>query len=133
MKSILNGVALGTAHHAEVHDPAVVEGDQCLEQEVCVATGYPLDEMHVTNWTKAQREDPMLNTVLDWLKAQKQTDLKILLAEHTYSEEGKPILWNQQNFMIHQGALYLCSTPKGETEYSPALHGPQGTLCCCSE
>ena len=25
-------------------------------------------------------------------------------------------LWNQQNFIIHQGALYLCSMPKSETE-----------------
>ena len=58
----------------------------------------------------------MLNTVLDWLKAQKQTDLKMLLVEHTSSEEGKLILWNQQNFAIHQVALYLHLTPKGETE-----------------
>ena len=70
----------------------MAEGDQCLEQEVCVATGCPLVEMHVTNWAEAQREDPMLSTVLDWLKAQKQTDLKILLAEHASSEEGKLIL-----------------------------------------
>ena len=57
----------------------------------------------------------MLSTVLDWLKAQKQTNLKALLAEHTSSEVGKLILQNQQNFAIHQGTLYLCSTPKGET------------------
>ena len=58
----------------------------------------------------------MLSTMLDWLKAQKQTDLKILLAEHSSSEEGNLILCNQQNFMIHQGPLYLHSMPKGETE-----------------
>ena len=58
----------------------------------------------------------MLSTVLDWLKAQKKTDLKALLAEHTSSKEGQLILWNWQTFTIHQGALYLCSTPKGETE-----------------
>ena len=34
VKSILNGVALGMAHWAEIHEPAIVEGDQCLEQEV---------------------------------------------------------------------------------------------------
>ena len=50
------------------------------------------------------------------MKAQKKTDLKALLAEHTSSEEGRLILWNQQNCTIHQGALHLCSTPKGETE-----------------
>ena len=49
-------------------------------------------EMHVTDWAEAQREDPMLSTVLDWLKAQKKTDLKVLMAEHASSEEGNLIL-----------------------------------------
>ena len=116
MKSILGGVTLGVAHHAKVHDPAMVEGDQCLEQEVHVTAGCPMVELHITNWAEAQREDPMLSVVLDWLKAQKQTDLKVLLAEHVSSEEGNLILCNRQNFVIHQGALYLCSMPKGKTE-----------------
>ena len=116
MKSILDGVALEMAHWAKVHDLAMVEGDLHLEQELCVATGYLLVEMHLTDWAKAQREDPMLSTVLDWLKAQKKTDLKVLLAEHTSSEEGNLILHNRQNFAIHQGALYLCSMPKGKTK-----------------
>ena len=85
MKSILDGVNLGMAHQAEVHNLAMVEADQHLEQEVLIAAGHPLVEMHVTNWAEAQREDPMLRTVFDWLKAEKQTDLKILLAEHTSS------------------------------------------------
>ena len=42
--------------------------------------------------------------------------MKALLAEHASSEEGRLILRNQQNLMIHQGALYLHSIPKGETE-----------------
>ena len=103
-------------HWTKAHNPAILEGDQHVEQEMCVAAGCPLVEMHVTNWTKAQREEPMLSTVLDWLKAQKKTDLKVLLAEHASSEEGNLILCNWQNFAIHQGALYLCSMPKGETE-----------------
>ena len=52
VRSILNGVALGTAHQAEIHNPAMVEGNQCLEQEVWVAAGHPLVEMHFTNWVK---------------------------------------------------------------------------------
>ena len=72
--------------------------------------------MHVTDWAKAQKEDLMLSTVLDWLKAQKQTDFKILLAEHASSGEGQLILWNWQNFTIHQGALHLHSIPKGKTK-----------------
>ena len=42
----------------------------------------------MTNWATAQREDPVLNAVLSWLEAQKKTDLKTLLGEHTSSEEG---------------------------------------------
>ena len=116
VRSILHGVALGSVHQAEVHDPAIIKGDCHLEQEVCIAAGCALVPMHVTDWAEAQKEDPMLSTVLNWLKVQKKTDLKALLAEHTSSEEGRVILWNWQNFTPHQGALYLCSMPKGETE-----------------
>ena len=72
--------------------------------------------MYVTDWAEAQKEDPTLSTVLNWLKAQKKTDLKVLLAEHASSKEGRLTLWNQQNFTTHQGALYLCSILKGETK-----------------
>ena len=88
IQSILDGVALGAAHRAEGYDPAVVEGDHGVEKEVCVATGQVLVEMHMTDWAKTQREDPELNAVLDWLEAQKKTDLKTLLGEHYSSEEG---------------------------------------------
>ena len=115
VRSILNGVALGSVHWAEVHDPTIVEGDHHLEQEVHVTTGHTLVQMYITDWAKAQEEDLMLSTVLDWLKAQKKTDLKACLAEHTSSEEGHLILRNWQNFTIYQEALYLHSMPKGET------------------
>ena len=69
VKSILNGVTLGTVHHAEVYDPAMLEGDQHLEQEVLVAASCALVGMHVTDWTEAQREEMLLSSVLDWLKA----------------------------------------------------------------
>ena len=72
--------------------------------------------MHMTNWAAAQREDPVLSTVLDWLKAQKKTDLKTLLGEYASSKEGQLVLRNHQNFTIHQKALYLCSVPKGKNE-----------------
>ena len=94
MKSILNGVALGTLHQAEIHDPAIVEGDQHLEQEVQEAAGHLLVEMHVTDQAEAQREDQILSAMLDWLKAQKQKNLKMLLVDHTSSKEGKLVLQN---------------------------------------
>ena len=50
-------------HHAKVYNPAMVEGDQCLEQEVHVAAGHALVEMHVTDWAEAQREYTLLSSV----------------------------------------------------------------------
>ena len=116
MQSILDGVSLGATHRAEGYDPAIVEGNYGLEKEVHVTAGHVFIEMHVTDWAKTQREDPVLNAVLDWLEAQKKTDLKTLLGEHASSVDGQLVWRNCQNFMIHQKALYLCMTPKGESE-----------------
>ena len=73
-------------------------------------------QMHVTDWAEAQREDPVLSAILDWLGVQKKTDLKALLANNASSEEVQLILQNHQNFTIYQGPLCLHSMPKGETE-----------------
>ena len=70
VQSILDGVALGATHRTEGYDPAVVEGDHGIEKEVCVTTGQVLVEMHMTDWAKTQKEDPVLNAVLNWLEAQ---------------------------------------------------------------
>ena len=72
--------------------------------------------MHVTNWATAQREDPVLDAVLHWLEAKKKIDLRTLLGEHTFSEEGQMVWRNHQNFTVLQVTLYLCSMPKGENE-----------------
>ena len=82
VRSILDGLTLGAAHWVEVHDPTVIEGDYDLEQEVHVMASHALVQMHVTDWAKAQREDPVLSAVLDWLEVQKRMDLRMLLAEH---------------------------------------------------
>ena len=58
--------------------------------------------MHVADWTKPKREDPVLNAVLDWLEALKKTDLKTLLGEHASSVDGQQVWRNHQNFVIHQ-------------------------------
>ena len=79
VKSILDRVTIGATHWAEVHDPAIIEGDCTLEEEVHVVAGCVSTQMHVTDWTKAQRKDLMLGVVLDWLEAQMMTDLKVLL------------------------------------------------------
>ena len=107
MWSVLDEVALGATHRAEVYDPAVVEGDCGMEKEVCVAAGWVLVEMHMTNLAKTQRENPVLNAVLDWLEAQKKTDLKTPLGEHASSEEGWLVWKNHQNFCNSPESLLL--------------------------
>ena len=113
MQSILDGVTIGTAHRAEGHDPSVVEGDHNVEKEVHVAAGQVKVEMHVTDWAAAQKEDPVLNAMLNWLGAKKKNDL---LGKHASSEEDWVVWRNHQNFTTLQNALYLCSMPKGENE-----------------
>ena len=110
------GVAVGTSRQAERERPAIIKNDQLLEQEICVATGPAVVEMHVTDWAVAQKKGPELDTVLQWLGFRKEPDLRTLLGECIMSKGGQMVWRNCQNFISLQGALYLCSTPKGEDE-----------------
>ena len=67
--------------------------------------------MYVINWATAQKEDPELEAVLQWLESKKKTDLRTLLREHVSSEEGQMIWRNHQNFTTLWGTFYLCFTP----------------------
>ena len=116
VRLVLGGITLRAAQRAECHDPTVAEGDHGMEKEVHVTAGQVLVQMHVTDWAESQRNNLVLSLVFDWLEAQKKTDLKTLLGQHASSEEGWLILWNHQNFTIHQKALYLCLMPKSENE-----------------
>ena len=81
-----------------------------------VTTGQVLVEMHVTNWAVAQKEDPELDAVMQWLGSGKKADLRTLLGKCIMSKEGQMVWRNCQSFTSLQGTLYLCSTPKGEKE-----------------
>ena len=116
MQAVLDGATIGASQRAEGEDPAVIKGDQWKEKEVRVATGQVLVEIHVTDWAAAQKEDPELDAVLQWLESKKKTDLRTLLGEHALSEEGQMVWMNCQHFTTLQGTLYLCSTTKVENE-----------------
>ena len=88
VQSILDRVTLGTVHRAEGHDATVFEGDHNIEREVHVTAGQVQVKMHITNWAAVQREDPVLNVMLNWLETLKKTDLGSLLEEHAFSKEG---------------------------------------------
>ena len=116
VQAILDEAGMGASQRAERENPAIIENDQLLEQEVQVTTGRVLVEMHITDWAAAQKEDPELNACLQWLETRKKADLKTLLGECIMSEEGQMVWRNCQNFTSLQGTLYLCSIPKGEDE-----------------
>ena len=54
--------------------------------------------MHVTNCATAQKEDPELDAVLQWLEPKKKTDLRTLLRGYASSREGQMVWRNCQNF-----------------------------------
>ena len=116
VQAILDGATVGASQRAEGENPAITESDQQLEKEVWVTAGQVLVEMHVTNWAAAQKEDPKLDAVLQWLESKKKTDLRTLLRECIMSEEGQMVWRNCQNFTTLRGTLHLHSTPKGENE-----------------
>ena len=70
----------------------------------------------MTDWAAAQKEDPVLSAVLNWLGAQEKTNLRTHLGKHASSKEGQMVCRNCQNFTTLQNALYLCSMPKEENE-----------------
>ena len=126
--SIIDGVTLGTAHWAELHDSSIVEGNHCLGQGICVTACCTLVQMHVTDWAEAQKEDLLLSVVLDWLKAQKKTDWKALLAEHASSEQAD--LMESAEFYDSSRTLVPVLNAQRWDWRSSTLHGPQGPLCC---
>ena len=89
---------MGTSQRAERENPAIIENDQQLKQEVQITTGQVLVEMHVNDWVAAQKEDPELDAVLQWLGSKKKADLRKLLRESVMSEEGWMVWRNCQNF-----------------------------------
>ena len=112
VQAVLDGAAVGASQRAERENPAIIENDQQLEQEVQVTAGQVLAEMHVTDWAAVQKEDPELNAVLQRLESRKKANLRTLLRECIMSKEGQMVWRNCQNFRSIQGTFYLCSTPK---------------------
>ena len=116
VRSILDRVTLGTMYQAKVQNhchiwrwpPTGAKGTCCHRLHTCTNAHYWL------SWSP-ERGPSVEHSLLDWLKTQKKINLRALLAEDISSKEGWLILWNQQNFTIHQGGLYLHSMSKGET------------------
>ena len=97
MKSILDGISVGTIGRADAHDPLVVEADEEIHKQVWETAvqdraAHVCVNLHVIDWVAAQQEDPILKTMIKWISDWKVQDLKQLLGEAMNMEEGKAIL-----------------------------------------
>ena len=115
VQAILDEATMAALHRVEGENPAIIKSDQQLEKEVQVATGQVLVEMHITDWAAAQKEDPKLDAVLQWLESKKKTDLRTLPGKCMMSKEGWMVWRNHQNFTTLQGTpLFVLCSQRGE-------------------
>ena len=121
MKSILDGVMIGTAGRADAHDPVMAEANESIHRKVeetivQAQAAHTHINLHVTDWIAPQQEDTLLKIVMEWIAFHKAQDLKHLLGDHATIEDSVVILREWKKFMLHQGAIYHCDTPAGELE-----------------
>ena len=82
MKSIMDGITMGTTERADAHDPAVAKADEEIHkpvQETLILAQAACIDLHVTDWATAQQEDPILKTMIKWISGWKVQDLNHLL------------------------------------------------------
>ena len=121
MKSILDGITVGTIGRVDAHNPVVVEADEEIHKQVWdtavqARAIHAHVNLHVTDWVATQQEDPILRTVIKWISNWKVQDLRHLLGDAANSKEGKAILWERKKLTLYQGALYHCHTLAGKLE-----------------
>ena len=112
MQAVLDGVTIGASQRVEGEDPTVIKGDQQREKEVWVAAGWVLVEMHVSNWAAAQKEDPKLDAVLQWLDSKKKTNLRTLLGEHVFEQGGPDGMEKLSKFHCPPRLPFTCTPPQ---------------------
>ena len=127
VKSILDGVTMGTTERADAHDPALAKADEEIHkpvQETSILIWAACVDLHVTDWMTTQQEDSTLKTTIEWISGQKVQDLKHLLGDDANTEEGKTTLGEWKKLSLYKGALYHCYTPAGKLEEVWDLQSP---------
>ena len=124
VQAVLDGATVGASQRVEGENPSHHQKwpMQLETGSVSCTAGQVLVEMHVTDWAAAQKEDPELDAVLQWLESKKKTDLRTLL-KWVYNEQGGPDGVEKSARISHtlQGTLNLCPPP------------PKGRMrICCS-
>ena len=70
MKSILDGVAMGTMERADAHDLAVAQANEEIHkqfQETVILAQAAHVDLHVTDWVTAKQEDLLVKTANEWI------------------------------------------------------------------
>ena len=137
VKSILDGVTVGTTKRADAHDLVVAKADEELHklvQETAILAQVAHIDLPVTDCVTTQQEDPILKTAIEWISGQKVEDLKHLLGDDTNTEEGKTILLRAKE----ANALPRSPLPSPylllvNGKKFCAICGPQGSLGSCHE
>ena len=98
VKSILDGVTIGTIERVDVYDPVVAEVDEKIHKQVQeTAVQARATHMHVnlheTLCMAAKQEGPIHNTVIKWISTQEVQDLKHPMGGYANTEEGMAILF----------------------------------------
>ena len=119
VKSILDGVTMGSSRRADAHNPVVAETDEEMHkqvQEVAIQAKatHMCVNLHMTDWVAAQWEDPVLKAPINWISNWKVQNLKYVLGDDANTEEGVAILWEWKKLMLYQGAFYHHHTLAGK-------------------
>ena len=131
VKSILNGVALGTVcTRLKSMTQPWWKVTNAWSKKYEVAAGHPLVEMHVTNWAEAQREDPMWSALCwtGWRHRSRQ----IWKCSWKNMPPAKKVNWSYGINRISQFTREPCTyaqCPKGKTEDLLLFVVPKVHLC----
>ena len=74
VKSILDGVTMGTTKRADAHDLVVAKANKETHkpfQETAILVWAACIDLHVTDSVTTQQEDPTLKTAIKWISGQK--------------------------------------------------------------
>ena len=67
MKAVFNNLTWGAGRRAELeYDTNSPIRDEADSIEISVKSAWVNSQMHVTNWSEAQWEDPELKAAIDW-------------------------------------------------------------------
>ena len=88
VKSIQDGVPMGSIGRADVHNPMVAATDEEVHKQVWKTSvqaraTHTHVNLHVTDWVATQREDQILKIAIKWISNWKVQDLRHLFGDDT--------------------------------------------------